>query len=99
MGKKFSKISGMTLVDCDAKGCKHEQFRSCSIPKVIDQQLLLAGWSLIEIEVPGSLTWEPKILCPNHRPTRSHTINGRHWRERAIKGKAGAVSGHSRIAH
>ena len=99
MPKRFSKISGMTLVDCDARGCKHEQFRSCSIPKVIDQQLLLAGWSLIEIEVKGSLSWEPKILCPNHRPHPGGYVNGLHWRERAIKGKAGAVSGHSRIAH
>jgi hypothetical protein len=97
--KRFSKISGMTIVDCDAKGCTHEQFRSASIPKMIDVQLLQAGWSLIEIEVPRTLTWEAKILCPNHRPTRGGTINGRHWRDRSIKGQAGSVSGHGRIAH
>lgn len=97
--KRYSKISGMTIVSCDAKGCQHEQFRSCSEPKFVDLQLLEVGWSIIEIEVPNTLAYEIKILCPTHRPTRGGTINGRHWREKAIKGQAGSVSGHSRIAH
>ena len=96
--KRFSKISGMTIVNCDRKDCPGE-FRSCSIPKMIDQQLLLANWCVIEVEIPRTLAWETKILCPDHRPTHGHTINGRHWREKAIRGKAGSVSGHSRIAH
>ena len=98
--KRYSKIRGATLVDCDARGCTHEQFRSCSVPAVIDLQLLEAGWSIIEIEVKNTLAWETKILCPTHRPTQGgRLINGRVWREKAIKGRAGSVSGHSRLAH
>ena len=91
----------MVIVRCDARGCPAE-FRSCSLPKMIDQQALLAGWSLIEIEEKnrwGSLAWLPKDLCPAHRPTQGGTIDHAHWRERAVKGKAGSVSGRSRVAH
>jgi hypothetical protein len=96
--KRYSKISGMTVVDCDRRDCTHEQFRSCSVPSVVDLQLLTAGWSIIEIEVPRSTTWELKILCPMHRPN-GYTINGRHWREKAIKGKSGSRVGAGRVAH
>jgi hypothetical protein len=96
--KRYSKISGMTIATCDRKGCPCE-FRSCSVPAIVDLQLLEANWSIIELEVKNTLTWETKYLCPEHRPTRGGTINQRHWREKAIKGKAGSVSGHSRIAH
>jgi hypothetical protein len=96
--KRYSKISGMTIATCDRKGCAQE-FRSCSIPKVIDLQVLGAGWLIIEIEIPRSLTWETKYLCPAHTPTRGHTVNGLHWREKAINGRAGSTSGQSRISH
>jgi hypothetical protein len=99
MPKRFSKISGMTICTCSAKGCPSE-FRSCSLPQVIDLQLLAANWLVIEIEVPRTLHWERKDLCPGHRPTEGgRLINGRAWREKAIKGKVGSVSGHSRLAH
>jgi hypothetical protein len=96
--KRYSKISGMTIVKCDRKDCPAE-FRSCSVPQMIDFQLQEAGWSIIELEIKNTLGWERKDLCVNHRPTRGGTINQRHWREKAIKGQAGSVSGHSRIAH
>ena len=63
--KRYSKISGATLVDCDARGCAHEQFRSCSVPAVIDLQLLEAGWSIIEIEVKNTLAWETEDSLPD----------------------------------
>lgn len=96
--KRYSKISGCTIVTCDCKSCPSE-FRSCSVPQIIDQQLLLANWSILEVEIKNTLAYELKILCPQHRPTRGGTINGRHWREKAIKGETGSVSGHSRFAH
>lgn len=96
--RRYSKVSGMHLITCSAKGCPSE-FRSCSVANVIDFQLREAGWSVILLEVPRTLTFEEKILCPAHRPTSGGRINGRVWREKAIKGQAGSVSGHSRIAH
>jgi hypothetical protein len=79
VGRRYSKISGVTLVSCDAAGAhlpEHGEFRSASIPKVIAEQLQLAGWSITEaptgrwISVGRGRIQEMRTvyLCPDHKP-------------------------------
>jgi hypothetical protein len=71
--RRFSKISGMTIVSCDwvydqrfpgEARCCGEEFRSASVPKVIPKQLELAGWKVRTIQ-PGG-TRQTQDLCPMH---------------------------------
>ena len=78
----------MSIVECDRRDC-NEQFRSSSDPKLVEQQLVAAKWTLLEMEVPRSMEWEKKILCPSHRP-QGRSINGRAWRERSPQGQKGS---------
>jgi MOSC domain-containing protein YiiM len=78
VGRKFSKISGVTIVDCDAAEAHamEEQFRSASIPKIIPEQLQLAGWTLLQVptgrkvNIGRALVDETReaYLCPRHKP-------------------------------
>jgi hypothetical protein len=78
MGRRYSKISGVTLIDCDSarQHAPDEQFRSASIPKVIAEQLQLAGWTIMEVStgkklnVGRALVDEKRTiyLCPRCKP-------------------------------
>ena len=65
--KRYSKISGMTIVTCDAKGCT-EEFRSCSIPKVIDAQLEASKWTIFVTRDWKTGDKKRNELCPVHKP-------------------------------
>lgn len=83
-----SKLVEVTIVTCDRTGCKHDEFRSNSIPKVIDQQLSLAGWTVIDLEIKNTLDWERKYLCPDHRPAAGQrSIGGRIFRTVVAAGR------------
>lgn len=56
----------MTLVSCDAKGGCVEEFRSCSVPNVIGDQLALYGWTVKR--TGRGKTASTEYLCPKHRP-------------------------------
>jgi len=67
--KRFSKISGMTIVTCDHVNAQRYpgeprtcgiEFRSCSDKSVIDKQLDLAQWEII----PSAMG--DKHHCPDH---------------------------------
>jgi hypothetical protein len=68
--KRYSKISGITIVTCDAKGCESTlgEFRTASIPKVIDAQLEAAKWTIIDTRDPKTNDKKRHELCPDHRP-------------------------------
>ncbi len=79
MSRRYSKLSGVTIVQCDASGThfpEHGEFRSASIPKVIAEQLQLAGWTVTEaptgrwISVGRGRVQEMRTvyLCPDHKP-------------------------------
>jgi len=65
--KRYSKISGMTIVTCDARACAAD-FRSCSIPKVIDQQLEAAKWTILISRDYQTGEKKRNELCPAHKP-------------------------------
>lgn len=78
MGRRYSKISGVTVVDCDSKRdhVPDDQFRSASIPKVIAEQLQLAGWTVLEVSTGrvigigrGAVQEKRTVyLCPKCKP-------------------------------
>lgn len=80
MGRRYSKISGVTLVTCDAarEHTPEDEFRSASLPKVIAEQLQLAGWTVMEAPtgkkinagVGRSMIDEKRTvyLCPKCKP-------------------------------
>ena len=81
MSRRYSKISGVTIVTCDAadRHDAHEmegEFRSASIPRVIGDQLAAAGWTITEaptgkwINVGRGRVQEMRTvyLCPRHKP-------------------------------
>lgn len=78
MGRRYSKISAMTVVDCDSSRphIPEDQFRSCSDPKVVADQLTAAGWTIIEaptgnwIGIGRTRVQEKRkvYLCPKCKP-------------------------------
>lgn len=58
----------MTVVECDARDCAHEPFRSHSVPAVIPKQLEEAHWTVIEVRDPKTGDRQIKYLCPGHKP-------------------------------
>jgi hypothetical protein len=63
--RRYSKVSGMTIVSCDAAGCGTD-FRSCSVRSVIGDQLALYGWSVVVRGRARDRVTEH--FCPEHKP-------------------------------
>ncbi len=72
MSRRYSKLSGMTIVECDwsvdvrypgepRRACP-EEFRSASVPKMIPKQLELAKWATRTVGAERTV----QDLCPHH---------------------------------
>jgi hypothetical protein len=64
-----------TIVECDRLHCA-EQFRSSSLPRVVDAQLGAAGWTILELADPRTGERGKRYLCPEHKPPPRMSAGG-----------------------